>query len=189
MKKLLLFIFIAASFTVYSQTSDPALNKRLSQYLAYSKDLKIDQLLGYMYPRIFEMASKNQIKEALVSAYNNPDIQIKLDSIAISKVLPISKFNKGAYTKFSYAVKMQIKLLKEEMAESANKILENFKEKFGEENVTYDETAKLFLVYQTKEALAIKDNYSKNIWTILGLEKDQNINSIIPAVIKKKYSL
>ena len=189
MKKLITLLFIAASFTANSQTSDLALNKRLSEYLTYSKDLKIDLLLGYMYPRIFEMASKKQIKEALESAYNNPDIEIKLDSVGIGKVLPLSKFSKGTYTKFNYSVKMKIKLLKKEMEEKADKILENFKTKFGKENVTYDETTRLFWVYQTKEALAIKDNYSKNIWTILGLEKDQNINSIIPAEIIKKYNL
>jgi len=189
MKKLFVLVFLTASFIANSQTTDATLNKRLAEYLAYSKDLKIDLLLEYMYPRIFEMASKEQIKEVLESAYNNPDIEIKLDSMGIGSVLGVSTFSKGAFTKFSYSVKMKITLLNKEMEDKSAQVLKNFKNKFGDENVSYDNVSKIFWVYQNKEALAIKDNYSKNIWTMLGLEEDQSIFSIIPAEIKTKYHL
>ena len=189
MKKIIVLLFIAVSFTATSQTSDAALNKRLAEYLAYSKDLKIDLLLSYMYPRIFELVDKKQMKELLENAYNNADIDIKLDSVAIGTVQPLSKFSKGAFTKFGYSVKMKIKLLKKEMEEKSEQVLKNFKTKFGEENVSYDEASKIFWVSQNKEALAIKDNYSKNTWAMLGLEEDETINRIIPPEIKKKYNL
>lgn len=68
-------------------------------------------------------------------------------------------------------------------------LLQSFKTSFGENNVTYDEASATFLITQNKEALAIKDNYSKNVWTMIGLEKNPGINYILPAEIKKKYQI
>ncbi len=189
MKKFITILLIAISFTASSQTSDAVLNKRLAEYLVFSKELKVDALLDYMYPRMFELASREQLKQLLEQAFNSPDISIKLDSLTIDKILPVSKFSKGAYTKFTYSLVMKIKLTNPAMEDKSEAILDNFKEKFGEKNVFYDETTKLFSVYQTKDALAIKDNYSKNIWTMLGLEKEQSLEKIIPAEIKAKYKL
>jgi hypothetical protein len=189
MKKILFLFFLLVSLCTYSQTTDTTLNKRLAEYMSYSKDMNIDKLLDYMYPRLFELAPKEQLKQALENAYNNAEIEIKLDSLAMGNVLPISKFSRGAFTKFSYTVKMRMKLMTKEMEESTDMILQSFKSSFGEENVSYDETAKFFWVYQTKDGIAIKDSYSKNTWTMIGLEKDQTINGIIPAEIKKKYNI
>ena len=189
MKKILFLLLFSFSLSAYSQSADAALNKRLAEYMSFSKEVNIDRLMDYMYPRLFELAPKEQLKEALEKAYHNKDIEIKLDSLAMGQVLPISKFSKGSFTKFSYTVKMRMKLLTEEMEKSTDMILQSFKTSFGEENVSYDEATKFFWVYQTKNAIAIKDNYSKNIWTMLGLEKDQSINKIVPAEIKKKYNI
>jgi hypothetical protein len=189
MKKIFFLLFFSLSLGVYSQSADAVLNKRLSEYMSFSKEMNIDRLMEYMYPRLFELAPREQLKEALEKAYHNPDIEIKLDSLAMGQVLPISKFSKGSFTKFSYTVKMRMKLLSEEMEKSSDMILQSFKTSFGEANVSYDEVTKFFWVYQTKDAIAIKDNYSKNAWTMLGLEKDQSINKIVPAEIKKKYNI
>ncbi|MEN9570784.1 MAG: hypothetical protein RL172_2015 [Bacteroidota bacterium] len=172
-----------------AQTSDAALNKRLAEYLSYSKEINIDKILDYMYPRIFELAPKEQLKEVLQNAYNNKDIAISLDSLSIGKVLPISTFSKGACTKFSYTVKMTMKMLAEGMQNNTAAILQSFKASFGANNVRYDEAEKKFIIYQTKEALAIKDDFSNNTWSMLGLEKDETITAVIPAEIKKLYQI
>lgn len=189
MKKLLFVLSIFFSVNVFSQSSDAALNKRLSEYMSLSKDMNIKELMEYMYPRLFELAPKEQLKEALEKAYNSTEIEIKLDSLTLGKVEPVSKFSKGSFTKFSYTVKMRMKLLSAEMEKNTDMILQSFKTSFGEKNVSYDEATKFFWVYQAKSGIAIKDNYSKNIWTMLGLEKDQSLNKIVPAEIKKKYNI
>jgi hypothetical protein len=189
MKYCILFVLLIITLSASSQTTDAVLNKRLSEYLGFSKNLEIENLLTYMYPRIFELATKAQIKQALESAYNSTEIEIKLDSMGIGNVLPISKFSKGLYTKFGYGVKLTMKFLDKEMEDKIDIVLQSLKTKFGELNVQYAEESKIFTVYQEKEALAIKDNYSKNIWTILGLEADKTLLKIIPAEIRNKYSL
>lgn len=190
MKNLIAFLIIFASFNVQAQTKDDALNKRLNEYLTYSKDLKVDVLLNYMYPKIFEIVTKVQLKKALEAAYNNADLKISLDSISIGTVLPIDTFANGAFTKFDYNVKMIITLVTKTYQEKKEGIFENFKNKFGEENVVFDTATNTFYIYQTKEALAIKDGFTKNLWTFLGIEEDSKaFSKIIPLAIKKKYEI
>lgn len=190
MKNLILITsFLLASAVVKSQTADAVLNKRLAAYIALSKDLKIDQLLNYMYPRIFEIAKREQLKEALENAYNNSSMEIKLDSLSLGKVQPILRFSKGSYTKFNYSVKMSMKPLSDELKGKNDQLLANLKKTFGNDNVSLEEATNTFWIFQSKEALAIKDNYSKNIWTMIGLENNPGINYIIPAEIKKKYNI
>jgi hypothetical protein len=190
MKKTITLILVIATFCVQAQTKDAALNKRLDEYLGYSKTLNIDLLLNYMYPKVFEVASKAQIKKALEAAYNNADLKISLDSISIGTILPIEKFTTGAFTKFDYNVKMIITLATKEYQDKKVGIFENFKKKFGEENVVLNAEKNTFYIYQTKQALAIKDNFSKNIWTFMGIEEDSKaLTKIIPLAIKKKYEI
>jgi hypothetical protein len=190
MKKIITSILLIASFCVQAQTNDATLNKRLDEYLDYSKTLKIDLLLNYMYPKVFEVATKAQIKKALEAAYNNEDLKISLDSISIGTILPIEKFKTGAFTKFDYKVKMIITLVTKAYIEKQEGIFENFKNKFGKENVVYNLETNTFYIYQTKAALAIKDNFSKNIWTFMGIEEDSKaLTKIIPLAIKKKYEI
>lgn len=188
-KYTLIAIILFASAVAYSQTADAVLNKRLANYMAWSKGMKIDLLLDYMYPRIFEIAKKEQLKEVLEKAYNNQDFEIKLDSISLGEVQPISRFSKGSFTRFGYFVKMSMKPVSDEYKDKTDLLLQSFKTSFGEDNVAYDEATATFLITQTKEALAIKDNYSKNVWTMIGLEKNPGINYILPAEIKKKYQI
>lgn len=190
MKKTITFILIIATINIYAQTKDAALNKRLSEYLSYSKNLNIDVLLTYMYPKVFEVASKAQLKKALDAAYNNADLKISLDSISVGTVLPIEPFTTGAFTKFDYKVKMVITLATKAYQDKQEAIFENFKNKFGEENVVLHTETNTFYIYQTKQALAIKDGFSKNLWTFLGIEEDNKaLTKIIPLAIKKKYEI
>lgn len=82
-----------------------------------------------------------------------------------------------------------MKPVSDEYKDKTDLLLQSFKTSFGEDNVAYDEATSTFLITQTKEALAIKDNYSKNVWTMIGLEKNPGINYILPAEIKKKYQI
>jgi hypothetical protein len=189
MKYFLFLFFFSFGVMANAQTTDPVFNKRLSEYIDISRDLKIDLLLNYMYPRIFEIAPRKDLKAALEGAYHNESISIKLDSVITGKVDPISKFSKGAFTRFEYKAVMTVQLLGENMEGKADAVLQNFKLKFGEKNVSYDNDTKLFRIRQHKEALAIKDNFSKNLWTFIGLEKEMNLTAIIPAAVKTHYHI
>lgn len=186
---IIITIILLASAVAKSQTADAVLNKRLANYIQWSKDLKIEPLLDYMYPRIFEIAKKEQLKEVLENAYNNPDLETKIDSLSLGEVLPISKFSKGSFTRFSYYVKLSMKPVSDKYKDQTDLLLQSFKTSFGENNVILDEATNTFWVTQTKDGLAIKDNFSKNLWTMIGLENNPGINYILPAEIKKKYHI
>jgi hypothetical protein len=188
MKLTATFLLLFSFFIATAQTGDTVLDKRLTAYMQLSKNLDINKLLTFMYPRIFELAPKKDIAAALKSAYSSDEFTIAIDSLRISSADPVQRFAKGSYTLFNYFVLISFKGKKDEKADIAT-MLEAFKNQFGKENVTLNEADNSIRINQTKQALAIKDNYTAGKWTFLGVEKNPLIKKIIPAAIVAKYKL
>jgi hypothetical protein len=189
MKLIATFLLSFTFFIATAQTGDTVLNKRLAAYMQLSKDINVDKLLGYLYPRIFELAPKKDLAAALKTAYTSTDYTITIDSMSINSIDPVQKFAKGSYTLFNYFVRMKFKMLGDKADEDATGVFESFQKTFGKENVTQDKTENTFSIQQVKQALAIKDNFSAGKWTFLGVEKNPMIKKIIPAAIVAKYKL
>jgi hypothetical protein len=187
MKLIATFFLSFTFFIATAQTGDAVLDKRIEAYMQLSKDINVDKLLGYLYPRIFELAPKKDLAAALKTAYTSTDFTIAIDSMSISSIDPVQKFAKGSYTMFNYFVRMKFKMTSSKTAEEVTRTFENFQKTFGKENVTQDKTDNTFSIQQVKQALAIKDNYSAGKWTFLGVEKNAMIKKIIPAAIITKY--
>ncbi len=189
MKLIVTLLLSCTFFIATAQTGDTVLDKRLAAYMQLSKDLNIDKLLNYMYPRIFELATRKQMADALKTAYNSPDFTITIDSMNINSIDPVQKFAKGSYTLFDYFVRLKFKMQGDKTAEEATAMFEGFQNTFGKENVTLNKETNTIGIKQEKQALAIKDNYSAGKWTFLGVEKNALIKKIIPAAIITKYKL
>jgi hypothetical protein len=189
MKLIATFFLSFTFFIATAQTGDTVLDKRLTAYMQLSKNLNVDKLMIYMYPRIFELATRKQLADALKTAYNSPDFTITIDSMSINNIDPIQKFAKGSYTLFDYFVRLKFKMLGDKTAEEATTMFEGFQKTFGNENVTLNKGTNTIGIKQEKQALAIKDNYSAGKWTFLGVEKNPMIKKIIPAAIVAKYKL
>jgi hypothetical protein len=189
MKLTVTFLLIFTFFIATAQTGDTVLDKRLTAYMQLSKNLNIDKLLTYMYPRVFELASRKEMADALKTAYNSPDFIITIDSMNVNNIDPVQKFAKGSYTLFDYFVRLNFKMKGDKKAEEVTAMFDIFAQKFGKENVTLNKETNTLGIKQEKQALAIKDNYSAGKWTFLGVEKNAMIKKIIPAAIITKYKL
>jgi hypothetical protein len=189
MKLIATFLLIFTFFIATAQTGDKMLDKRLSQYMQLSKNLNVDKLMTYMYPRIFELATRKQLSDALKTAYKSPDFTITIDSMSINNIDPVQKFAKGSYTLFDYFVRLKFKMPGDKTEEEATTMFDGFQKTFGKENVTLNKETKTIGIKQEKQALAIKDNYTAGKWTFLGVEKNPMIKKIIPAAIVAKYKL
>jgi hypothetical protein len=189
MKLIVTFLLSTLFLTSTAQTGDTVLDKRLTAYMQFSKDLNIDKLMTYMYPRIFELAPKKDIAAALKAAYTSEDLKIGIDSLSISNTDPVQKFAKGNYTRFTYFTIISFEIIKEEEKADAAAMVEGFKQQFGAGNVSIDKVTNIIKVKQTKQALAIKDNYTAGKWTFLGVERSPMLKKIIPQAIVAKYKL
>jgi hypothetical protein len=168
MRKLFFALLLLANTACHAQSADRELNEALSHYMTYSTGTAIDQLMNYLYPRVFELAPKEAIAKALKDAYNSEEISIVIDSAAVLQVDSIRKFGKGNYTRFSYLVRMKMKILNNDLAKNTEAIKKSYYKSIGEKNVHYDDNTGYFTIMQSKEGLAIKDNYSKKQMDFFG---------------------
>ncbi len=186
--KIIVLLLLCSSF-LNAQTTNAKLNTALKKYFKYSVELNTDSLVTYLYPRIFEIASKEEIAKAIGGVFKNPQISTYVDSAFIEKMYPIEKFSKGAFSKFTYKITMRMKFLDKPDSTSQQHTLTALKNKYGNNNVSLDAES-YFKISAILDALAINDNYSNHKWCFLGIEKGNvKLNSIIPKEIINYYKL
>ncbi|HMW26816.1 MAG TPA: hypothetical protein PKC51_09260, partial [Ferruginibacter sp.] len=74
MKRFLLSVLVLiTSTTVTHAQQDTALSRRLQEILGYTQLSEIDKILDYTYPKIFTLATRDQMKEQLLAALDNEE--------------------------------------------------------------------------------------------------------------------
>lgn len=183
---------ITAQSASYEQfTNDKALNARINSYMQLNRELRFNELMDYVYPTVFTIASREQMSAALKSFFSSPGITVKMDSLALLSVDPVSKFSKGEFTKFDYSMLIRMKLTQPGMDSTMTNamlqsIVSSLKTSMNTQDVTYDKDTRFFKVAALKSAIAINDDVSKD-WKFISLENNPQIKSIVPAEVATKY--
>ncbi len=190
MKQAITIIIFFAATTLQAQTKDPVLNQRIAEYMQLSKTLDAAKLADYLYPRIFELAPRAAIISQLKNAFNNPDITVAIDSAVVLNMDNITTAGTTSFSRMKYLSAMSMKFAQKDSAEDMTGFyMEAFKAKFGAQNVSYEGGNNTFHIKAIKYALAVKDRYSKNNWTFIGIEKDSQLKKLLPVAAVKKYKL
>lgn len=192
MKRLALVIILAFSTQLANaQTKDGELNRRLAAFIQATKAMEISKILDYTYPRLFELKSKQAALKELTAAFNSPLIRFSMDVIKVLAVDDISDTASTKFTRLSYEATANMRLTANNYSEQKiASYLEGLKSQYGEENVTYNAATNSFRVNITKEALAIKDKYSKGKWTFIELNLGNNVlHKVLPSFIITKYKI
>ncbi len=187
---LFIYLLLGASFQIVkAQQVDAALTKAVDKYIQFSEEMQVDSILKYIYPRLYEIAPKPQIRKAFTDAFNSKEISLKFSNLSVTNIEPVQKFSKGLFTKLVYTATMIIKLndVKDSAEIDNTKVL--YKEQFGAGNVKINAEG-AFEINTTENVVAIKDNYSKLKWTFLSIKPEQKavLKKIIPLEIRKKYN-
>ena len=69
-KNTLLLLLLVISQITQAQ-KDEALEKRLKEFLVFNETMQIDKVLDYTYPKLFTIAPKAQMLEAMQNAFDN----------------------------------------------------------------------------------------------------------------------
>ena len=171
-----LFSFLAALISVAAISqfnSDPALSKRLDEYMKLTRELKFEKIMEYTHPKMFTIASKEQLIEVLKQGFDNEGMSIAIDSAVVAGISEGFILENVTYKKVDYSVKMAVRFkdtasLKEENFISAMKIA--FTNAFPGGTVEFAEADKVFRIKASNLMIAIKDNEATP-WMFLGYEK------------------
>ncbi|MBC6490797.1 hypothetical protein ACFSQD_16470 [Flavihumibacter stibioxidans] len=174
-KTLFVLAWMICAVTAHSQTAadSAALVQRLDEFMKANSVLDIPKVIDYTYPKLFELAPKETIIEAMKNSFDNEEIKITMDSLAVVKIHPVFALNNGMYSRIDYSMVMRMQFKKQLNMdqEQVNSALTAFRTQFGQKNVWYNETDKLFNIYQLTSMAALRDE-PKEKWTFVNIKKD-----------------
>jgi len=181
-------IFFAFSATLFSiaifaqKNTDTAFSRRLNDYMRFTRELKFDDIITYTHPKLFTIATKDQIKEFLQSSFENEQMKIEFDSTAITRISENFKSESVNYKRVDYWMAVTVTFKNTAALSDSNFIssmTSALQQGFPEGKIVYNPFRKKFEVQANGLMIAIKDNDSTP-WMFLGYQKND-------ALIKKLY--
>jgi hypothetical protein len=174
------------------KSGDAALDKRLSDYLKYTRELNFSALMDYLHPNLFKIASKEAIQQSFEQAFQSEEMEIAITEIHI---LAIGKpFNsKGAsYSKVDYSMQMYL-LFKDTTVLSTPDFVPNmlkaFESAFAGKKTKYDASTHRFIVEGPDVLYAIKDD-AQTPWMFVGYKKDKTLlETIFPQEVIAHFNM
>lgn len=185
MKKVVFILFLISNLHVsaFSQ-KDTALERRLQEFLRVNDRMELDRVLDYTYPKLFSIVPRKQMLNILKSTFDNEEMSIALDSLAIVNVFPVFKVENGYYAKVIYSMNMLMSfkedpsdsLSAEDKSERDEFMLNHMAKEYGAGNVSIDPATGALKIKVVSPMVAIKDSYAKD-WTFVNLKDNDPLSS------------
>lgn len=161
------------SSPVHSQ-HDKKLLERLDSMTRFTERSDFESILNLTYPKVFSIAPREQLLEAMEEAMENEEFSSSIDSLVILTIEPPIVTNNAQYVLISHSMLMYMKF--REVPDSNDKegitLLTNLMEdEFGKGNVRYNQHTGTMRIYMLATLLAIRDEHSPE-WSFLNLDED-----------------
>lgn len=184
-----LSLFIA--FTISAQSQKEIITKEAQTYYEYMTNQNFDGVLDYMYPKVFEMAPREQMKMGMQQMFNSPDMKIEFLNNDVTNVSDEKVVDGVTYAAVYYNSKMRMTFVSElEKPDEDKKTFIQFMKgtmasQFGEENVQADTESMSLVINMDATMFAIKDPKFDG-WKFLGNDDAMQmiVNSIIPESVR-----
>lgn len=176
MKKLAFLFSLFIVFASQAQKSnDVQLTNRLQEYITLTKELNFEKAMDYTHPKLFTIAPRKMLVQAMNQAFGNKNMKIRFDSMAIASISPVYKYSNALYHKVVYFTAMTITLSDStnlKNAELAEYMQMSFEAGFPGKKVSVDTVANAIKVAGSEIMFAIKDPTVKE-WMFLGYDKSK----------------
>ena len=177
---------VASGFSQFVKDS-AELSSRLEMFMQYNRDMNFEKMMDYIYPKLFTIAPKEQIKEAMESALNDDELTIKLDSLKTEKIYPLFASGNNRYAKISYSMLILMSTKQQKDSTDMSEIVPVMQTQYGEENVRFDKKTNTLIIYQKVDMVAIKDELSPE-WTFMNLKiGDPLMDSLLDKELLAKF--
>ena len=186
-----LLIALLISVSSFAQSHKDEVSKNAQTYYDYMTAQNFDGVLDYMYPKVFEMAPRAQMKAGMEQMFNSPDMKIEFISNEVSIVSDKKEVEGVTYAAVFYNSKMKMTFLSEKnkSAEDQKAFLDFMKitmdSQFGENNVIADQTEMSLVINMDANMFAIKDPQYDG-WKFIANDDamKQLVDSIVPESVR-----
>lgn len=188
--KSLLFLFVLLSLMTFSQTKanpdDSTIKKSLTYFVNSIQSKQIDQAVSCIYPKYFNVVSKEQMTQILNMTYNNPFMKIEVQDLKFGNIEKPELIT-GEYfsiTQYFLKLKCNVSSLNDEIKKKMNGALTA---KYGANNVKYLANEGSYLINANMKACAVSKD--KKVWKFVILEKQykKELLTVLPKKILDKF--
>lgn len=186
-----LLLVLVLTANLYSQDAKKSVEKDFNAYLGHLMKQEFTAAVEYLYPELFQVATKELMIETLEKTFNNPEISVSITLPEIHEIGEIRKIDSAFYCKLNYSHYMNMvfnnsdsTITQEEIDSRDNLTLTNLESTFGVENVSYDASNSSY------EILSAKDCYAKSLdgktkWKFIDVDTNNMMimNMVLPKQI------
>ncbi|MEO1216483.1 MAG: hypothetical protein AAFY45_23305 [Bacteroidota bacterium] len=196
LKLLFCILFIFSGFAqAQPEATEESLSSTLSEYIGLVENMDLGGTVEYLHPKLFEMAPKEMLKQAMEQAFADTSISFRMYDGEITKIHDILTVEEGSYALVDYRFTMDMKFkLDESNQDSVDSDLESIEltgsilaMQHGEENVKLDKDSRTLTITANNTMYAILEE-GFDSWKFL--EKKPNmmgvLDQIIPESVKEK---
>ena len=175
MKKIVFALVIVFSGVIQCEAQhDTAMTNRLAAVLQYTQQMNLEKIMDYTYPKLFTIATRKQMLEALKSSFESEEFSTTLDSVKMVKIFPSFTMNGESYAKIKHTMIMRMKFKgPADTSETGDRVFMAglMEQQFGEGNVRYDSIGDAIVINVLADLLAIKSK-EDSLWYFVNFNED-----------------
>ncbi len=173
---LLLFAFLICNYC-QAQT-DPRLKQRLDSMLQVTEDKDLEKILDFTYPKLFEIATREQLTQAMRDAFETEEFSTTLDSVKLKTIFPVFIIKDGEYAKIKHTMLMRMKFKMSLDSDNSNSMVPIMEETFGKGNVRLDKEQNSIVIFINSVMVAVKDEFSPE-WSFVNYNEEDPMSDLI----------
>ena len=187
-KKLILFFpCLLFATLIFSQAeTQESVTQRLNQYFEATKNKDWDTVINLLYPKLFELVPKEDMKQVFVDMEGN-GMELNMKSFEILDISAPVAHEGQKYALVNYTGAMNIRFTSQahKEPEVINMLKKSFQDGYGEENVSYQQADNSFDLTLQKALFAISPE-DNNEWTFIesDMGEDEKLKQLIPESVK-----
>ena len=174
MKKLLFTLFLILSISSVFAQDLKSLKLEAQRVFIASSEPNFDVIFETTYPKIFEIASKEEMKQVFLEILDNDEFSIKLltadPNFEFGAIIKINN-QKFCVVKHDNYMRLTFKT----KIESPETLTAIFKSNMNAEEVTYNDALKSFDIKIRSTLVAVSDDLTNNKWKFVNLGSDDQL--------------
>lgn len=178
--------------TGFSSTAQDkkALEASITKMYQVTVDADFETLMDYTYPKIFEIAPREQLMQAMKGMLNGPEFNVTvLTTPPNFEYGPIKKIGGGSYCVVQHDLLMKMAFKEPVNDEGQKAMIESFKTTLKASMVTFDAKENAFTVKKRTEVIAVADKLTNNQWKFLNTGADALMEKMLGKEVVNQLGL
>lgn len=175
MKKIILsFVVLFISNNIISQDLKSLETETNKMYNATSR-MNFEEILDFSYPKLFDIVSREQMKEVLEMTFSNEQFDISFLPITPNfDYAPIKKIDNKTLCLIKYDLGMSMHF-NETLDDETIEIMTNALKSQGESysDIKFDKEKNTFIIKGISTMIAISDDVTENKWKFITYDKNK----------------